>query len=747
MSTPGAEDTQSLPPEAAARLGEFARACKAAARAVTLYPPAHPAIRVSLDRLADVTDRAAAEGPLTLTVLPDNLLMDARAAARPDSSIGELARILHGHLVGALTIHASPDVDAWRPFLLLLARPPEEVRHEGGLAKLWALTGARHIEIREIDYAEILRERAGGHSAHWDQLVQNCLQTDAVDLDEKTLQALLEVAGDADRLAELVLLVEERATGHGGIRSQTAALLRMLRGIVEIVSRTDPQRLEPVLGNMAVALGGLSPRLVLELLSKQHDRADAAADLVLQVVSRMTDGTIAGFVANSVVAERGATGRLAQAFQTLVPEADRRPHVIEMAESAAAQSPLGREQSFPELWKNAADMLASYSDDSFVSDAYAHELSGVRTQAVEVERVSDDPPDRISKWLTSVNDSELRGLDLQLLLDLLAIEADPERWREITQAVIVNIEDLALVGDFEAALRLVNALVAEVHRETPNKAAAAAAVDSMVEGSMIQHLADMHTLDDQSFDYVKRIAYALGPAVVPPLAETLSVEQRGRNRQRLTELLLGFGAAGRQSVERLKNSANPAVRRTAIYLLREFGGAGALPDLTTLLDDAEPHVQREALRAILLIGTEEAYSVLQRALASGTDRSRNSLMLALVAMHDERAAPLFEYIVRNVDYRGVLRGVYLRAVESLGTLRTGDAVGLLKDALYRGEWWAPFRTATLRRTAAAALRQIGTGEALQVLEDAAERGPGGIRAAARAARAGANGPAAGARTR
>jgi len=70
--------------------------------------------------------------------------------------------------------------------------------------------------------------------------------------------------------------------------------------------------------------------------------------------------------------------------------------------------------------------------------------------------------------------------------------------------------------------------------------------------------------------------------------------------------------------------------------------AGALPDLTELLDDSEPHIQREALRAILLIGTEDAYSVLRRALASGTERSRNSLMLALVAMHDERAAPLFE---------------------------------------------------------------------------------------------------------
>ena len=36
----------------------------------------------------------------------------------------------------------------------------------------------------------------------------------------------------------------------------------------------------------------------------------------------MTDATVAGFVSSNVINERGATERLAQAFQTLVPEID-----------------------------------------------------------------------------------------------------------------------------------------------------------------------------------------------------------------------------------------------------------------------------------------------------------------------------------------------------------------------------------------------------------------------------------------
>src|SRR5262249_5919567 len=151
--------------------------------------------------------------------------------------------------------------------------------------------------------------------------------------------------------------------------------------------------------------------------------------------------------------------------------------------------------------------------------------------------------------------------------------------------------------------------------------------------------------------------------------------------------LIGFGAVGRRTVERLKGSPNPAVRRTAIYLMREFGGTEALPDLTELLDDSEPQVQREAVRAILNIGSDAAYRILEQALASGTTRSRDAIMQAAASVRDERAVPLFAYILRRIDHRGPLAAVYVRAIEILGTLRDPEGVAALKEALYKGEWW------------------------------------------------------------
>src|SRR5713101_3829928 len=74
-----------------ARLTDFARACKAAARAVVLYPGGHPAIAATLGRIAHITSTAALSAPLRLRVLPDGLLLDDRPPARPDAAVSELA--------------------------------------------------------------------------------------------------------------------------------------------------------------------------------------------------------------------------------------------------------------------------------------------------------------------------------------------------------------------------------------------------------------------------------------------------------------------------------------------------------------------------------------------------------------------------------------------------------------------------------------------------------------------------------
>lgn len=734
MATPVQPDVMPAPQSGA--LADFARSCKAAARSVSLYPATHPAIQGALGRVVSAAHRLTDAGDVTITVLPDALVIDGRAPARPDPSIGELADLLHDRLIGELRIERDADANDWRTLLLLLARTAEELMADGGIAKAWAASGGSHFDIREIDYAEVLRERTGGDTAAWERIIEFCLQGDSsVAIDERTLDAVISALDDREKFNELLKAVQAASDRGTSIGARAAALLGLIQKAIDRLKERNQLDRSAVLQTVADSAAFMTPEMMLSFLREAHAKtSDGQPSLAASIIERMGDGTIANFVAGSVVAEHGATERLAVAFEALVPENERKERLLDLAKETAAQSPLGGEAGFERLWQDAANLLTSYSDKSFVSAEYGRELSGARTQAIEVERVSDDPPERVQAWLATVSDEAMRNLDLALIQDLLRLETEPAAWQAIAAVATDEIERRTLLGDMPTAQTVVNILVAE--RSDEGRALlrpiAESALNKLAAGQIVRHIVfHLRKADDANVEAFYRLCHTIGPAVVRPLAIALAAEENNRAIRRLRELLLAFGAAGRQSVEQLKHSPNPAVRRMAIDLLRVFGGSEALPELASMLDDADPQVQRESIRAIVQIGTDEAFAVLEQALVGGS-ASRDTILQQLIGLRDDKAVPLLCYVLNHTSPRGKMVPVHAQIIEALGTLTVHpESTRTLRGILYKGEWWAPIRTAALRQAAASALRQIGRPETIAILEEAATRGRRGVRTAAR----------------
>jgi HEAT repeat protein len=727
--------TEPMPAERSGLLAEFARACKAAARAVSLYPGAHPAIAGSLSRLVSAAGRLTSDGRVVCTVHPDMLAIDGQAPARPDPAIGELASLLHERLIGELTIQHEADAEDWRALLLLLARAPEDLIAEGGIGSAWAGSGRSHFEIREIDYAEVLRERAGGEKAQWDRIIAMCLQGDTNALDERALNSLLDSLSDADKFGDLLEHFQNSdAVETLSVSVRVAALLQLMRTALEAAKSRNPASADQALQAMADSCSRLTPEMMLAMLGSRQSPHAGDAQMANGLIERMSDQTVASFVARSVTAEKRATERLAHALEVLVPEAERKGRVLELAHEEAQQGELGHDQGFEQLWKSAADMLTSYTDASFVSDEYGKELTAAKSQALEVERVSDDPPERVHAWVNTVSEQALHDLDLNLLRDLLRIESDPALWDSMAAIVVGEIERRTLQGDAPGAHALAESLVRETTAEgrAPLRTGAARAIERLAAGPLVKHVAvNLRKLDDIEVEFLNRLCHTIGAAVVRPLAELLAVEENPRATKRLRELLLGFGAAGRQTVERLKNSPNPAVRRTAIDLLRVFGGQEALPELVSMLNDADPQVQRESIRAIVQIGTNNAYAVLQRALVTKSS-TRETVLQELLGLRDDKAAPLLCYVLKQTQPTGRFLKVHLDMLDALGNLRSHpESIRTLKQVLYSGSLWTPFKTSALRRGAAAALKRIGSTEATAVLDEAIAKGSRGVRNAAK----------------
>lgn len=190
-------------------------------------------------------------------------------------------------------------------------------------------------------------------------------------------------------------------------------------------------------------------------------------------------------------------------------------------------------------------------------------MPDAETKTTEIERMHDDPPERIGAWLATVNDDALRGLDQQLLLDLLVIEQDPIRWREIADTACGHADDLAGAGYFDQALELADAVIGGSTRLPEHSPFLRTVLERLAQGSRMKSIAaHLRTADDETFRRFERLCHAIGPPVIAPLAEALSVAEDSRLQHRLRDVLGGFGA---QDERRLPTSTDDCRLPTADF--------------------------------------------------------------------------------------------------------------------------------------------------------------------------------------
>ena len=740
MTSPAAADQtpafEPMAPDLAGRVTAFARACKAAARSVALYPGEHPAVASALTVVTAAAEAATSGRHLPLAVLPDGLTVDGRALARPDATVADFAALLHRHQVGLLTLLPQTDADTWRRFLTLLAMPADQARLRGGLGKLWASEGESRIEVRTLDYGELLRSRLHGDEASWDAIIARCLEGSAFALDQGLIEMLFGVLQDPESIVNVMRALESRLP-PGTPSGQGAAIMAgLLQAVAEFVAATTPDEAEGVM----TALAEAATRLPLETLGTMVEGPRGAfsprlGQFVQNLLRRASDGSIANFIACEVRGGHGSSARLADAFCGLAPEPNRRSAILALARDSIAQQGGSADAALAQAWQQSEGMLLAYSDTPFVSDEYSVELGRLTERAVDLDKDHTDPGEVTSAWRASVDDENVRLLDAKLIADLMTLQQDLTLWRDLAGLVLERVSLLLVVGDFPAAALLAEALrsQAESHREPEIRSEAADTLHNFLTPSTMRHVASHRdTADARVVEAARRFCVALGTVAIRPLAEVLSREERNRPRKHLIDVLTGFGADGREAVESLRQSPNAAVRRTAVLLLREFGGQEALPELESLLDDAEPHVQREATRAIATLGTDSAYDTLIRALERGTERARTSILGVLWTLPPEDAEPVLAYLAVKARCRGAMWAVHERIVERLGAVGSRTGIDALAAVLQRRSFWSPFRMRHLHRLAIGSLAEIGSPEAAGVMASAVATASRPVRAAARA---------------
>lgn len=720
-------DARTLPPDLSRKVIEFARACRAAARAVSLYPAGHRTVEDAVARVAEVARQAAGDNGLAVDVMPGDLRVAGLSPDRDDSGVRELSAMLHAQQIGGITLHATADRESWHTLLGLLGRPPEDNRRDGGLALLWKTAGGPSIELHAIDYAALLREGHGGSLARLLKAANDGALA-AISLDD--LEAII-AAVEARRTGQAVAEDSDEAAGR--------AIARLGALVLERGGTTDPARIETALARLAQLTERLSAEGMCGLVAARGAAGTGGAggggdaDGAEAVLAHLDANGKARFVATALTMEGSATARLREAFEALVPADDRRRIASiadEMLPDAGAPP-----AELPRLRQELDNMVVSYDDSRFVGSSYARELTRARGRAEDLETARPDPADRVDQWLSSVSDSALRGLDLQVLTDLLAIDQDPGQFAIIAQQAATRIEELVRVGFIEPALALEGAIETARAAGGARADAAEAALARLRGGSLVRDLMPLvRRASPDDIDRITALLARLGPAIAPALASTLAREADPAARERLRSVLAGFGDAGEQAVRALLASDSAETRRNAALLLRDFSGAASVDVLERLLGDSDLRVRREALRALAVVEDPKAHERILRTLETVPADTQRALLDELGLVRDIRVSPLLALLALRWRERRMTEASMraVRLIGMLGSAVTHDALDALARLLDAAQWWSPRRARLVREHAADALAAVGTPEARAALEAAVARGAKGAAFARRA---------------
>jgi HEAT repeat protein len=722
-----------LSPELARGLLQLSRALLVATRNWTLYPPEHPTVGISVNRLCAAIRESSLGSIFSIGITPETLMIESASADTAQSGIAEAAALLHDRDLVRLTFIGDVPPEAVHALLRMLALDPADRREQGGPATIWISAGHPSIALEQIDYEKMLAREQGDvpeaarRDELWRSIVMSISGSQSAVFDERAQERLLMIAGSPPDIADTAVAASSSMCAPDGspmITSQAAIVIAAFRHLTSVVSVMAPERLTEVMTNLAAAATQLNPQVVMQILQSDDDPA-AAIPVISSLTGAFDDSKVAQLLATALALEGKASDRLATIFSTIAPDEDRKQRVLKMTRSLLSESDFGASGDpgqFQQLWGSMEALLISYNDRPFVSESYRAALDGLGSRA-ERMAAGDVPPD-MAEWLVSLGQDNIRSLSVTMLIDLFGLEKDKARAAEIASDLEALAEDLLLSGAYEDTLRVTRSLADRTRKAAAiGRDASLQALDRLGESlAMRETAALIGEVDEAGWQSIRAVVEVVGVATIEAFKPIIMIEEPTLASQRAEEAILGFGSLAVLRLASLVDDERWFVQRNGARLLGRTGSPEAVPLLQPLLRRSDARVVREAVSALSAIDDPAAARAIHMVLRAATGALRRAVIDVLVAGKDPRVVPILAHIVRESQALGKDHEMVLETAKALGTVGSEEGVPALKTLADRRAFLRRRKLRALKKQSVESLERIGGPKAEAVLQQAARSG-------------------------
>jgi hypothetical protein len=226
---------------------------------------------------------------------------------------------------------------------------------------------------------------------------------------------------------------------------------------------------------------------------------------------------------------------------------------------------------------------------------------------------------------------------------------------------------------------------------------------------------------------------AMTPQALGPLTDLLGTVIVMKTRKVICDAMVTLGhdhielLAGRLRDDRW------FVVRNLIYVMGRIGGPKVISYLAPLVRHAEQRVRKEVIKTLDGMDSEKAIDVLLECLR---DQESAVRMMALRALARRKTPRVIEPLTALIDDRQFAAKDVSEKLEvfvTLGASGRPEALSMLKQYLKGSSWWRRTGQEQLCWCAAYALKQMGTQEAMALLEEGSRQAGKGLQEACQAA--------------
>ena len=144
---------------------------------------------------------------------------------------------------------------------------------------------------------------------------------------------------------------------------------------------------------------------------QSEDNPAESIRIVQGLSAAFDDMKVAQLLATALSNEGQASGRLAEVFNTIAPDPERKKRVLTMTRTMLSESAFGQSKQFKAIWSSMEELLISYNDAPFVSQQYRAQLDSA-TKRGDTIGVKDLPPEELAKWTESLGQEIVQRLAL-----------------------------------------------------------------------------------------------------------------------------------------------------------------------------------------------------------------------------------------------------------------------------------------------------------------------------------------------